>query len=73
MMKLEWSQYGNGTWQLRRYPRNEGNLFQWAGKVFVAPDSSWMGQIHRTGEYKTFPTKEEAMVWVEVIVRMEGR
>jgi hypothetical protein len=79
-MRLEWRQYGsNPTWKLKRYVYS-GNtasealgMFEWAGKVYIAHDGTWVGIHHRSHEHQFFKSKEEAMVWVEVIVRMEGK
>lgn len=71
-MRLEWKQYGtDATWKLKRYTSDK--TFEWAGKVYLAHDGTWVGIHHRSHEIQFFKSKEEAMAWVEVIVRMEGR
>lgn len=78
MMRLEWKQYGIGTWKLHKYPRQESITFQWVGKVFALASGGFMAQVdsqpqlQSSSQYQPFESKEEAMTWVEVIVRMEG-
>ena len=71
-MRLEWKQYGRGSYKLKYYVAD--GTFQWAGKVFkVAYNATdWMGQIHRTGEYQAFGSLKEAKAWVTAVVRMGG-
>jgi hypothetical protein len=77
MMRLEWKQY-DMTWKLKQYihggPMHSNATFRYAGEVYRLPTvkESWVGLHHIKHEHHSFNSKEEAMAWVEVVVRMEG-